>query len=164
MAVLWIQHLILAKKFLIWEKTKRVQLERMFVAKLCSFPLSFMACYKNWLFLILYEKCRMFSCTTCLMTLPCPWLWTSLTCWDRCQSSPGSHQIIWEFFFDQNDQNGTFAIYFCNHHWIHQTLLEFSALSSDWHPNTVKYLCCFGLIFWHVNHFRLLMQNQFLYI
>ena len=48
-----------------------------------------------------------------IQTLPCPWLWIWLNCWNRCQQQLRSHQEIRKFFSYQNDQNeASFVIIF----------------------------------------------------
>ena len=101
-----------------------------------SFLFSFMTCYKNCPLLISYEKYQMYSYTTCqIRSLDTPMssgYGPDLTYWDRCQSRPGSHQQIQEFFSYQNDQSEASKLpYLFNHHWTHPTLFKPSVLSSD---------------------------------
>ena len=109
-----------------------------------SFYLAFMACDKNWPFLILYEKYRMSSCTICLikdsdtpMSHAIELLWLVRIV---INSILLSQQQIQVFFSYHNDQSETVELpYQRNHHKTHHTLFESTALFSDWYPNISKF-------------------------
>ena len=105
--VLWVYHLILADSFLIWEKNKACfdrwsawVLQRHWSV---VFLLEFYGQWKkNCPFLLLYEKYWLFLCPiyrrrNSESTL-CPWIWTCLIYWDRCQSKRVSPKQIRDFF------------------------------------------------------------------
>ena len=102
----------------------------------------FLACDKNWPFLISYKKYWMSSCTTCLirnsdipMSLVIDLIGLlgslSVIAW----ISPTNQRVLIRMISDASK-----LPYLCNHHWTHPILFESSAVSSDWHPNTVKSL------------------------
>ena len=82
------------------------------------FLLSFKAFDIKYTFLILNEKYRMSSCTTCLIiNSDSPMLWNWLIC-HRCQTWPGSQPHILEFFPFHNDQSKSSELpYHRNYNW-----------------------------------------------
>ena len=84
-----------------------------------SFLLSFMACDKNWPFLILYEKYQMSSCTICLIRITLIFLTIDLidllgSLSIKAWISPTNSGVL---FSNQNDQSETSKLlYFHNHH------------------------------------------------
>ena len=95
------------------------------------FLLSFMACDKNWLFLIFYEKCQMSSCTSCLIRHSD----TSISLTMDLIDLLGLLSIIACILF--TNLGSSFLSKQSNASWIFQ-LFESSALSSGWHSNTLK--------------------------
>ena len=96
-----------------------------------SLSLSFMACDKNWLFLILYGKYQMFLCTNCLIRnsdAPISWA-IELIVWLGLLSIIARISPTYLGVFYQNNQSEAFKLlYLCNHHWTRSTLFESLAL------------------------------------
>ena len=92
-----------AEIFLIYEKAKHVRWKGMLevVQKLCSvvFPLVLHGLRKKLSLSQVHAQLPRYETQILIF----PWLCTLLTCGDRCQSWPGTHPKIQEFFSYEND-------------------------------------------------------------
>ena len=93
-----------------------------------------------------WEKYRISSWTTCLirnLDTSMSLAMNLINSWDRCQLWLGSNQQIREFFSYQNNQSEVSELpYLLNYKCLVPILFVSSALSSDWHRNTLKSSYC----------------------
>ena len=105
-----------------------------------------MKCFGAWYFILFFiandkidisASCMKY--TECLQAIaaetqkfPCPWLWTSLTCWERYQSLRRTYQHIREFFSYQNNHSKVSKwLHIVNHNWSPRTFFKFSVVYSE---------------------------------
>ena len=132
------------RNLLIW-KNQSIFIQRgclsLFKSLQCYLRLLSFMTYDDNLFLILYEKYWMSSCTTCQIRNPDTSMSPDINL--PCRIVVNDDQDLskdWEFFY-QNDQSEVYVLpYFSNDHWTRLSIFKPLTLSSDSHSNTLKYL------------------------